>query len=65
MPHHVGDTTTESRKNWIATLDRLAALNPAMVVAGHKKPGARFPLDDPGHQALPARLRSVAENRDV
>ncbi|MFZ0998730.1 MAG: MBL fold metallo-hydrolase [Candidatus Sulfotelmatobacter sp.] len=31
---YVGDTTPESRKNWIAALD------PAMVVAGHKKPGA-------------------------
>ncbi|SPE34568.1 Beta-lactamase domain-containing protein (fragment) [Acidobacteriia bacterium SbA2] len=37
---YVGDTTPESRKNWIADLDRLAALNPAIVVAGHKKPGA-------------------------
>jgi glyoxylase-like metal-dependent hydrolase (beta-lactamase superfamily II) len=37
---YVGDTTPESRKNWIAALDRLAALNSAMVVAGHKKPGA-------------------------
>jgi glyoxylase-like metal-dependent hydrolase (beta-lactamase superfamily II) len=37
---YVGDTTAESRKNWIADLDRLAALNPTMVVAGHKKPGA-------------------------
>src|ERR1700684_3570038 len=37
---YVGDTTPESRENWIAALDRLAALNPAMVVAGHKKPGA-------------------------
>jgi glyoxylase-like metal-dependent hydrolase (beta-lactamase superfamily II) len=37
---YVGDTTPQSRKNWIAALDRLAALNPAMVVAGHKKPGA-------------------------
>jgi glyoxylase-like metal-dependent hydrolase (beta-lactamase superfamily II) len=37
---YVGDTTPESRKNWIAALDRLAVLNPAMVVAGHKKPGA-------------------------
>src|SRR5271155_2354011 len=36
---YVGDTTPESRKNWIAALDRLAALNPAIVVAGHKKPG--------------------------
>jgi glyoxylase-like metal-dependent hydrolase (beta-lactamase superfamily II) len=37
---YVGDTTPESRKNWIADLDRLAALNPKTVVAGHKKPGA-------------------------
>jgi len=37
---YVGDTTAESRKNWIADLDRLAALNPTIVVAGHKKPGA-------------------------
>jgi glyoxylase-like metal-dependent hydrolase (beta-lactamase superfamily II) len=37
---YVGDTTPESRKNWIAALDGLAALKPAIVVAGHKKPGA-------------------------
>jgi glyoxylase-like metal-dependent hydrolase (beta-lactamase superfamily II) len=37
---YVGDTTPESRRNWIAALDRLATLNPSMVVAGHKKPGA-------------------------
>ena len=37
---YVGDTTPESRANWIAALDRLAALNPTMVIAGHKKPGA-------------------------
>jgi glyoxylase-like metal-dependent hydrolase (beta-lactamase superfamily II) len=37
---YVGDTTPESRKNWIAALDRLATLNPKIVVAGHKKPGA-------------------------
>jgi glyoxylase-like metal-dependent hydrolase (beta-lactamase superfamily II) len=37
---YVGDTTPESRKNWTAALDRLAALNPQIVVAGHKKPGA-------------------------
>ena len=37
---YVGDTTPESRKNWIADLDRLAALDPTMVVAGHKKTGA-------------------------
>jgi glyoxylase-like metal-dependent hydrolase (beta-lactamase superfamily II) len=37
---YVGDTTPESRKNWIEALDRLSALDPAIVVAGHKKPGA-------------------------
>ncbi|HEY6874257.1 MAG TPA: MBL fold metallo-hydrolase [Geobacteraceae bacterium] len=37
---YVGDTTPESRENWIAALDRLAALNPKFAVAGHKKPGA-------------------------
>jgi glyoxylase-like metal-dependent hydrolase (beta-lactamase superfamily II) len=37
---YVGDTTPESRKNWIAALDRLSALNPSIVVAGHKKTGA-------------------------
>jgi glyoxylase-like metal-dependent hydrolase (beta-lactamase superfamily II) len=37
---YVGDSTPESRQNWIAALNRLAALNPAIVVAGHKKPGA-------------------------
>jgi glyoxylase-like metal-dependent hydrolase (beta-lactamase superfamily II) len=37
---YVGETTPESRKNWIADLDRLAALNPTILVAGHKKPGA-------------------------
>ena len=37
---YAGDTTPESRKNWIADLDRLAGLNPTMVVAGHKKTGA-------------------------
>ena len=37
---YVGDTTPESRKNWVAALDRLAALKPAIVVAGHKKSSA-------------------------
>jgi glyoxylase-like metal-dependent hydrolase (beta-lactamase superfamily II) len=36
----VGDTTPEGRQNWIADLDGMAALNPSMVVAGHKKAGA-------------------------
>jgi hypothetical protein len=36
----VGDTTPESRRNWIAALDRLAVLRPKIAVAGHKKRGA-------------------------
>ena len=35
---YVGDTTAESRAEWIAALDKLAALNPAAVVTGHKDP---------------------------
>jgi glyoxylase-like metal-dependent hydrolase (beta-lactamase superfamily II) len=34
----VGATTAESRAQWIAALDRLAALNPTDVVTGHKDP---------------------------
>ena len=37
---YVGDTSPESGKTWIADLDLLAALNLAIVVAGHKKPAA-------------------------
>jgi len=36
----VGATTPDSRANWIAALDRLAARNPKIAVAGHKKTGA-------------------------
>jgi glyoxylase-like metal-dependent hydrolase (beta-lactamase superfamily II) len=35
---YLGDTTAASRAEWIAALDRLAALEPAAVVAGHKDP---------------------------
>jgi hypothetical protein len=35
----VAASTPESRLNWIADLDRLAALNPKIAVAGHKKAG--------------------------
>jgi glyoxylase-like metal-dependent hydrolase (beta-lactamase superfamily II) len=32
------ETTPETRKAWLKTLDELTALNPAIVVAGHKDP---------------------------
>jgi glyoxylase-like metal-dependent hydrolase (beta-lactamase superfamily II) len=35
---YVGATTAAIRAQWIAALDRLAALNPAAVVTGHKDP---------------------------
>jgi glyoxylase-like metal-dependent hydrolase (beta-lactamase superfamily II) len=34
----VGATTADSRDEWIAALDKLAALHPAAVVTGHKDP---------------------------
>jgi glyoxylase-like metal-dependent hydrolase (beta-lactamase superfamily II) len=35
---YLGETTPQSRLEWIATLDRLEALQPRAVVAGHKIP---------------------------
>jgi glyoxylase-like metal-dependent hydrolase (beta-lactamase superfamily II) len=35
---YVGASTADSRAEWIAALDKLAALNPAAVVTGHKDP---------------------------
>ena len=34
----LGETNTQSRLEWIATLDKLEALNPKAVIAGHKVP---------------------------
>ncbi|MEJ1975619.1 MAG: MBL fold metallo-hydrolase [Acetobacteraceae bacterium] len=41
---YLGETNTESRLAWIATLDRLEALKPTAVIAGHKVPENK---DDP------------------
>ena len=35
---YLGETDTQSRLEWISTLDKLEALNPKAVVAGHKVP---------------------------
>jgi glyoxylase-like metal-dependent hydrolase (beta-lactamase superfamily II) len=32
------ESTAEQRKAWLQTLDRIAALNPKVVVAGHQRP---------------------------
>lgn len=37
---YVGELTESVYDNWVAALDRIDALNPSVVVAGHKKPGA-------------------------
>jgi glyoxylase-like metal-dependent hydrolase (beta-lactamase superfamily II) len=48
---YLAETNTESRREWIATLDRLESLNPRAVIAGHKIPENE---DDP---------RIIAETR--
>ncbi|KAA2243865.1 MBL fold metallo-hydrolase [Chitinophaga agrisoli] len=35
------ETTPEQRKGWISTINTIAALKPALVVAGHKNPTAK------------------------
>ncbi len=35
---YLGETSTQTRLEWIATLDRLEALGPKAVIAGHKVP---------------------------
>lgn len=42
---YLAETDAHSRLEWIATLDRLEALNPRTVIAGHKLPNND---DDPG-----------------
>ena len=60
----VAPTTAESRDEWIAALDRLAALNPSAVVAGHKDPNRDNPpsiLDESrGYLEYYGRLRKAA-----
>jgi glyoxylase-like metal-dependent hydrolase (beta-lactamase superfamily II) len=45
----LAQTDREKREGWIASLDRIAALNPRIIVAGHKAPHAR---DDDPHAIL-------------
>ena len=42
----LAESTTTSRREWIATLGTLKGLDPLHVVAGHKQPGG---TDDPTH----------------
>jgi glyoxylase-like metal-dependent hydrolase (beta-lactamase superfamily II) len=45
---YLAETNTQSRREWISLLDRLEALKPRAVIAGHKKPDSN---DDPGNIA--------------
>jgi glyoxylase-like metal-dependent hydrolase (beta-lactamase superfamily II) len=45
---YLAETNTQSRREWISSLDRLEALKPRAVIAGHKKPDSD---DDPGNIA--------------
>ncbi|HEX4168205.1 MAG TPA: MBL fold metallo-hydrolase [Bryobacteraceae bacterium] len=36
---HLGESTSDSRKEWLAALDVIEALKPSSVVVGHKRPG--------------------------
>jgi len=40
----LGEATPQARKAWLASIDRMRALHPRIVVAGHKLPG--LPDDD-------------------
>jgi glyoxylase-like metal-dependent hydrolase (beta-lactamase superfamily II) len=61
---YVGATTTDSRAEWIAALDRLAALNPTAVVSGHKDPTQGNPpavlADSRGYLDYYGQLRDAA-----
>jgi glyoxylase-like metal-dependent hydrolase (beta-lactamase superfamily II) len=41
---HLGESNPHTRREWIAALDTIAALQPRAVIAGHKRPGTD---DDP------------------
>jgi glyoxylase-like metal-dependent hydrolase (beta-lactamase superfamily II) len=61
---YVGATTAETRTEWIAGIDKLAALNPAAVVTGHKDPTQGNPpsvlAESRGYIEYYGRLRESA-----
>jgi hypothetical protein len=36
---YLADSNAQTRREWIAALDKLESLNPRAVIAGHKRPG--------------------------
>jgi glyoxylase-like metal-dependent hydrolase (beta-lactamase superfamily II) len=61
---YVGATTAAIRAEWIAALDKLAALNPAAVVTGHKDPTCGNPpsvlAESRGYLEYYGQLREAA-----
>ena len=61
---YVGASTADSRAEWIAALDKLAALDPAAVVAGHKDPTQGNPpsvlAESRGYLEYYGKLREAA-----
>jgi transposase len=53
-------TDHEKREGWIASLDRIGALKPRTLVAGHKDPGAH----DDGPEAILAATKSYIRDFD-
>jgi glyoxylase-like metal-dependent hydrolase (beta-lactamase superfamily II) len=43
---HLGESNSETRKDWIAALDKIESLKPMAVIAGHKRPGAPDALNN-------------------
>jgi glyoxylase-like metal-dependent hydrolase (beta-lactamase superfamily II) len=58
----LSETTTLSRREWIATLTKLKELRPLRVVAGHKKPEG---TDDPGDIDESIRYLTDFNNAEV
>ncbi|MET8874298.1 MBL fold metallo-hydrolase [Nocardia sp. NPDC004604] len=57
------NSTPDSRRTWLATIDKIADLRPATIIAGHRDPGA--PDDDAERQLAQSRSYIEAFDRAV
>ncbi|MFE2960080.1 MBL fold metallo-hydrolase [Nocardia tengchongensis] len=57
------NSTPASRRTWLATIDKIADLRPATIIAGHKDPGA--PDDEAERQLTQSRSYIEAFDRAV
>jgi glyoxylase-like metal-dependent hydrolase (beta-lactamase superfamily II) len=53
---HLGESTPDNRQRWLAALDRIEALKPRAVIAGHKRPGT-----DDGPAIIEATRRYIRD----